>query len=177
MDPRIILEHVVKRLEDPELGLGRVGPGQFSAWAGKEPALREKWAEGRGHLAWGLRIARQALASGDSDRIRLAALLCPTYERDGMARRAAAEREGMARSVAAPRKRGGKKRGEALAQEAATIWAPYVALFKNLGGTEKARNAVRARMRKNNFVLPATGNFPDDRTIRKRLPLRKAEGS
>jgi hypothetical protein len=166
MDPRIVLEELIKRLEDPALALGNVSVGQFSAWGGQEDALVKRWSGGRGFLAQALHHARRALATDDPVQINAAALIWPSSEREGMQRLATAKR------VA-----GGKKRGEAVRQAAATAWEPYVKMFNALDCTAKARLTVVAQMKRDDFKLPNTGIFPDRRTIQTWLPIRKVEGS
>ena len=166
MDPRIVLENIVKRLDDPQRALGKVSPGHFSAWEGQEAALHNRLAGGRGPLAQARLMAGHALATQDPDLINAAALICPGLERDGMKTR-----------TAAPRNAGGKKRGEAVRSAAATTWAPYVTRHCELGCTEKARRSVVTQMERDKFKLPNTGKFPGRRSIQKWLPIRKAEGS
>jgi hypothetical protein len=160
MDPRIVLEALVRRLENPALALGKVSAGQFSAWEGQEGAVHDRWAAGRGFLAQALRLARQALATRDPAKINAAVLVCTGYVM-----------EGMKRKIAALRNAGGKVRGEALRLAATMAWAPYVKQFKELGCTGKSRRTVVAQMKRDIFKLANTGEFPDRRTIRKWLPI------
>ena len=166
MDPRIYLNAVVHRLQSDKVGLGSVSRGHFSAWEGHETALYERLAAGRGHQAQALHMARQALASQDRERINDAAVICLILEKEGTARRALE-----------PRSIGGKRRGEAQQLAAGAVWSPYVKSFTEQGCTGKARIAVVAGMRRDSFKLPSTGGFPDKRSIRKWLPIRKVEGS
>jgi hypothetical protein len=126
MDPRIVLEVVVKRLEDPALQLGNVSRGQFSAWEGQEDPLQKRWAHGRGHLAHALRMARSALSTQDPTSINEAALICPGYER-----------EGLKRIAVQPQRAGGKKRGDNLHSAAEKAWEPYIEQFSEQGRTER----------------------------------------
>ena len=166
LDPRIYLNALVHRLQGDKVGLGSVSRGYFSAWEGQETALFKRLAAGRGHQAQALHMARQALTSQDLERINDAAVICLDLAIEGTARRALE-----------PRSTGGKRRGEALQLAAKTAWAHYVKSFTEQGCTGKARIAVVAAMRRDSFKLPSTGGFPDRRSIRKWLPIRKVEGS
>lgn len=95
MDPRIILERLVERLERK---VGSVTDADFCAFEGREEGdLAEQAKSGNLHLAQALMTAKEALASGDDDKIMEAALICPSLERTG---------SGL------PKRAGGRKGGE-----------------------------------------------------------------
>src|SRR5690348_10338705 len=81
---RVVLEQLLKRLEPI---VGSVSRGDFGFWVGDpegEAKHRERSQNGWYRLATAVLGARDALASGNPEKIVMAALICPTFERDGI---------------------------------------------------------------------------------------------
>lgn len=175
MDPKIILEAIISRLE-PEVG--EVDWIDFSAWGDDgAAAVIAKLSGGRGHLASALLHAREALESDDQEKIEVASLLCPTLERTGRELEKSC-REFEAKTIARNRRKaGGSRRGQQQSAAAKTLWTPWIEEFSKRiqsGEDEKeARVAVVRQMEKTGFSLPGEDAFPADRTIRKWLSTEK----
>jgi hypothetical protein len=71
---------------------------------------------------------------------------------------------------------GGEVRGAQQTIKAAAAWKSYTDQYERLlsGGAEylKARNVVTAKMKNDGFLVPSTGEFPTEKTIRKWLPKK-----
>jgi len=122
------------------------------------------------HLAQAVHQARWALESGDPERIEIASLSAPTLERTGRElERKYAEAQRRAETEA-KRQKGGKVAGAIQSRAAALWWAPYQQHLDQLvrDGMEpaRARQTVVAEIAKKQHP-------PDERTIRKWLPLKK----
>ncbi len=172
MDARLnILRSLIERLEPMVGEIAR--PGNFSWWGEGSQEAIDRSRRGDGHFVQALNMARKALASGSAHDVELAALYAPTYERTGLAMRAAYEAK-------IKRKSGGLKRGEALRGDAGLLWKPYTELFGSLlaaGQNEKkARHAVVKKMECDEFTIPSTGGFPSNKTIKKWLSSENVEG-
>jgi hypothetical protein len=134
---QIILEHLIKRL------LPKVG-NVTRAHLYRHP---EEWSGARGRWAQALIRARSALASGDDEQIRVAALFCPPLERTGRDEIEKARDE----IEKANRRKGGEKRLEDLTKKRDAARAKYGPIFQaNLQGgvrhQTRARNAVKSAM-------------------------------
>jgi hypothetical protein len=175
MDARDILRLLVERLE-PEVG--NIGPANCSYYCGDEPhEIRERTLSGYLHLASALRQARKALASGSHEEIGFAALVAPTYERTGRAMEQEYRKIQRQREARAMRQEGGRVRAAEQTAVAEKAWQPYQRLLEALvhGGIRpaRARHLVVKQMEVDGFALPSTGDFPNDRSIRKWLPIKK----
>jgi hypothetical protein len=163
MRDEIILKQLIARLEER-------GITGFESFPVSEDQEKGRAAAGTLHLAEAIISARQALASGDAGEMQVAAKIYPAFERTGL--------ELAGRAIKAKRRRAaGKTRGRQQADLSKLAWKPWVAMFVNLvsKGTEpkKARRLIKTDMAKKEFVIPATGLFPSDKTIRKRLAVQK----
>ena len=174
MDPNvIILSKLIERLG--AMGIDGSKPGKRSAWEGTPQAdeLRERGLRGQGHLEQALGMARQALASGDTDQIATAALYAPTLERQGRELKQKKVEADAQAVVASRRKTGGKMRGKAQTETAAARWAPYVNRCKELVSAGKslreARSIVKGIMTKDGFTVSPDNEFPSGPTIGKWL--------
>lgn len=166
MDSRIIiLQGLIARLE-PEFG-ELAKPRTFAALEKKMSGLGEfSLKPGDGHLVQALRMARQALASGDEREIEIAALHCPPFERTGMKLR----QDHRAKET---RKKGGNTRGKNQTSKAELRWQPYIDQFNSLLAAGKdettAKGIVKNKMARDGFVVPPKGNFPTAPAIRRWL--------
>jgi hypothetical protein len=164
---KIILRKLIGRLEK---GVGPVDQGFFSAWEGDEENLATRTVAGKVHFAQALLYAREALASGDEEEIRIAAQICPQLERTGkqLAEKAIKKQR---------RAAGGKTRGQTQADKAELAWEPYVTMFKDLVSNgidpRTARQQTKKAMGKADFVIPATGLAPSETSLRARLCITK----
>lgn len=149
MNPRVILEALVRRLE-PIVG-GLTSNDVAGAWENEEEALQALVAEGKGHLFEALVMAREALASGDEAEMNEAALICPTFVRTG--------EEIAAKTL---RRRGGNIKAAGVRER----WKPWIAEFQDLRLKGKsvadARHIVHDRMEKAGWTVK-------ERQIRDRL--------
>jgi len=149
VNPRVILTHLIARLELP------------GVTAVEETDAEERAAAGALHLFDALREAREALASGDGHRIAVAALVCPTLVRTG---------ETMGARNA--RTAGGLTTGGKQTKDAEARWQPYVDAYRRLldAGTSrtKARAITKRHMTRDDFTT-ARGSFPSDQAIGKHL--------
>jgi hypothetical protein len=147
--PGIYLEIQIKRLL---LKVGNVTRAQLR---------REKWPGGRGHQAQAMLLAREALESGDDDRMREAVPFCLALERTGNEVSEAAQAKSL-------RCLGGKQRGLDQTGAATKRWKPYLDHFETLKHEGKsiaaARKIVKAKMVRDEF-----DPFPSARTIAKWL--------
>ena len=154
MDPRVILRHIIIRLE-PEFG-------KVSLDMAETPGVL--------HLVNALKFARSALASGDECAIAKAALDLPPLERTG-------RRIATAYAAAKRGKAGGDVTGPRQHEKAAKAMAPWIKRFHELmeRGNEqqtareikereqKVRARVKREMVKEGFPVPS------DPTLRKWL--------
>ena len=151
MDPRIILRRLIGRLEPK---VGHIRPEDFSRWEGEDaPASPEN---GELHLAEALIEAKEALASRDPGKMIEAALVLPTFERQG--------HELRAKEI---KRAGGKTTGAKQAAAAEVRYAPHVKRFRFLLGQGKqpgtARRIIAREMSKAGIEPPS------DRTLTKWL--------
>jgi hypothetical protein len=162
MDDRILLEHLIARVEPRIRDVSRR----------LKNTSRDIALSGRGHWWTAVHNAKEALASKDPERIKLAAQLCPTYERTGNelaqvhSRKMTATAGGQARSATRIRERDARK--------------PYVEEYWRLRGEGKSAPMARAAAMK---LLEADvksgkrfpglkGLLPDARTARKWFPSK-----
>jgi len=160
MDPKIVLEHIIRRLQ-PEVG--DIKNTDYSFW--EDEARVPGW---RLHLATALQTAEEALASGNHDEIIAAALTCPAHERTG--------RSLQTKQMRIERQRkGGAMRGATQTTHQLSVWAPYIEQYNALlskGQTQaKARQLMKHRMTTDfaSEQFRPGPTFPTDRTIRKWL--------
>ncbi len=160
MDPKIVLELIVRRLQQD---VGDIKITDYSYWDGETPM--PSW---RLHLATALETAKQALASASPEKMIAAALTCPTHERTGRALQ-------FEHTQAARRRQGGTNRGMTQTAKQLEVWAPYIEEYRRLLAQGKspiqARRSVELHMTRDfssgRVSLGAT--FPTDKTIRKWL--------
>ncbi len=135
MDPKIVLELIVRRLQQD---VGDIKITDYSYWDGETPM--PSW---RLHLATALETAKQALASANPDEMIAAALTCPTHERTGRALQ-------FKHAQAARRRQGGTNRGMTQTAKQLEVWAPYIDEYRRLLAQGKspiqARRSVKLHM-------------------------------
>lgn len=166
MDPRVILSKLIERLEPI---VGEVSEADFGVWPDSPEEVkldRDRSLSGWYFFAEALLEARAALRSGDASKMAKAALICPTFERNGL-------QEAARHAERAKRSTGGRATAEKRRREAADVWAPWTRMFKDLvvsGRTDHdARAEVIREMSREGFTLPNTGEFPSLEIIRRRL--------
>jgi hypothetical protein len=156
MDERTILIVLLERLDGQ---VGQVSAEHSAFWVGDhegEAEVMRRLQSGELHLKLAVRMAREAIESGDPDTIATAALLCPTFEWTGR------EMAGRCRTLTIKRK-GGKCRGIAQQKEAEARLKPYTDRYRELlaSGTPylKARRLIKAQMVKDEFPEPSVPTF------------------
>lgn len=175
---RTVLRLMIERLEPI---VGKASHGDFAYWAGDtsgEALMNQRQEGGWLLFAEAYLEAKEALASGDAERIMFAALICPGFERDALKRAATQNVKKTAAAETEKRRSGGLRRGTEIANAARARWAPYEQEFtiraagKDRQGRLKAREAVKKKMLRAGFVDARTSAFPTDRTIAKHFPAK-----
>jgi hypothetical protein len=161
MDPaeRAILQLLLRRCE---CEIAPLGPGA------RMRAQDDPRYAGGGHFATAVRLAREALATDDPEKVTFALRWAPGYERTG---RELAEK--------AKRRRGGAVTAVARRGEASEQWKPWVSMHEDLktkhiaSGLSKHTATLKARRDTAAAMTKAqqwpTGNVPSEETLRKWL--------
>jgi hypothetical protein len=165
---RITLELLIRRLERLEPAVGKCSPAGY--WVGdkeEETETRRRLAAGVYHLLSAIRLAREALASKDTERVEVAAFHCTALERDGL--KLAARYD-----VTTKRRSGGKRTGEAQTAKAIERYAQWQPRYLELLAKGKSRGTVLHILCNE---LEVREIFVSTRSLGKWLPLKKSEGS